>query len=101
MTVHSVLLTVATPGTPVQLPVADACGLQVVAWKGNAPEADGYLGLAAGMNITTGAGVIQPLVPRASWAISVAESANRIHIGEYAVDADTAGDKFLVTYWEN
>lgn len=100
MTLVTALLTVAVPGTPVQLPSAMACGLQVAAWKDNATANDGYVG-RVGMSKATGSGVIQTLAPRAIWALPIKESGNRINVSDYAVDADAAGAKFLVSYWVN
>lgn len=93
-------VTVATPGTPVQLPAARAKSLLIVAWKGNQAASYGYLGLS-GLNKTNGDNVITPIASvDGSFSIEGIDAmGNKIRVDDYFIDADVAGSVFLVTYW--
>jgi len=96
---------VATPGTPVALStnpreVASKLFFQVV------PGLTGktYAGIPA-MTKSTLAGVARVLWPNAAGGFSETfylesqDGENSIHLSDYAVDADVAGEGLLVTYW--
>jgi len=96
---------VATPGTPVPLAadpsvVASKLFVQVI------PGLTGktYLGTPA-MNKTTLDGVVRVLWPNSAggfsenFEIESEDGENSIRLLDYAVDADTAGEGLLVTYW--
>jgi hypothetical protein len=96
---------VATPGTPVALTsntsiAASKLFFQVI------PGLTGktYVGTKS-MAKTTLAGVARILWPNASGGISecfcieAQDGENSIHLSDYAIDADVAGEGLLVTYW--
>ncbi len=96
---------VATPGTPVPLAtdpsvVASKLFVQVI------PGLTGktYLGTTA-MNKTTLDGVARVLWPNSAggfsenFEIESQDGENSIRLMDYAIDADTAGEGLLVTYW--
>ena len=96
---------VTTPGTPVALTsntsiAANRLFFQVI------PGLTGktYVGTKA-MAKSTLAGVARILWPNASggfsenFSIEAQDGENSIHLSEYAVDADVAGEGLLVTYW--
>jgi hypothetical protein len=97
---------VATPGTPVPLSIdptitASKLFLQVI------PGLTGktYFGMQA-MNKATLAGVARVLWPNATggfsehFEIESQDGENSIHLTDYAIDADVAGEGLLVTYWK-
>ena len=98
-------LNIPTPGTPVRLSndpsaVANRVFFQVV------PGLTGkvYVGMPA-MSKASLSGVARVLWPNATggfsetFEVSAPEGENAIHLSEYAVDADVAGEGLLVTYW--
>lgn len=115
MTVTTALVTVVTAGTPVQIPVPTIAtaissgrvnSFMVTQLPNQAGQ--GYIGCSTitgpggvALNKTTGAGVIYALAnAQASWATPGSMPGMNIHNpAEYALDHDTSGSKFLVTYW--
>src|SRR5882724_8108514 len=98
-------INVATPGTPVSLSAnssiaANKLFFQVI------PGLTGktYVG---SKNLTKGtlAGVARILWPNAAggfsetFSIEAQDGENSIHLSDYAIDADVAGEGLLVTYW--
>jgi len=96
---------VATPGTPAALTTntgvaASKLFFQVI--PGLAGKT--YVG---GANLTkdTLAGVARVLWPNAgggfseTFSIEAQDGENSIHLSDYAIDADVAGEGLLVTYW--
>ena len=96
---------VSAPGTPVALSsnstqVASKLFFQVI------PGLTGktYIG-KPGMNKSTLAGVTRVLWPNASGGLSdqffleSTDGTDSIHLSDYAVDVDVAGEGLLVTYW--
>jgi hypothetical protein len=97
--------TVATPGTPAALstdPAAVASKLFFQAIPGSTGKT--YVGIPA-MNKTTLNGVVRILSPDSSggfsetFEIESQDGENSIRLSDYAIDADTAGEGLLVTYW--
>lgn len=96
---------VPTPGTPVRLNtneavVANRLFFQVI------PGLTGktYVG-KSGMTKSTLSGVARVLWPNASggfsetFCVEAQDGENSIHLADYAIDADVAGEGLLVTYW--
>src|SRR5438128_8725187 len=99
---YSVVISVPTAGTPVQLTTDKSIvcvSLLIKALASNAGPAV-YVGRAANFNATTGANLIADLngVDQ-SLLVQAPDNTNRIVPAEYWVDAAASGDKLLVTYW--
>jgi hypothetical protein len=96
-----VVLTVATPGTLVPLTTDSALRcyafLAVPHWSNTAAV---YLGLAGSLNRSNAAGVVKRLAdPTAEFSLGASDIANPILLSKYAIDADAANQKLLLTYW--
>jgi hypothetical protein len=96
---------VLTPGTPVKLstdPTATASKLFFQVIPGLTGKT--YIGTPA-MAKTTLAGVARILWPNTaggfseSFEIESQDGENSIHLIDYAIDADVAGEGLLITYW--
>ena len=96
---------VATPGTPVPLstdPTAAASKLFFQVIPGLTGKT--YVG-APSMNKSTLASVARVLWPNATggssetFYIESQDGENSLHLAEYAIDADVAGEGLLVTWW--
>ncbi len=98
-------INVPTPGTPVRLStdetvVANRLFFQVI------PGLTGktYVGKAS-MTKSNLTGVARILWPNTSggfsetFSVEAQEGENSIHLADYAIDADVAGEGLLVTYW--
>ena len=98
-------INVTTPGTPVPLTtnhtvVANKLFFQVI------PGLTGktYVGIPS-MSKSSLSGVARVLWPNTSggfsetFSIEGQDGENSIHVADYAVDADVAGEGLLVTYW--
>lgn len=106
MTINSLgRVNVPTPGTPVPLSTdetATACRLFFQAVPGLTGKT--YAGVPA-MTKATLAGVARVLSPNPTggfsenFYIESQDGENSIHLANYAVDADVAGEGLLVTYW--
>jgi hypothetical protein len=98
-------ISVTTPGTPVPLstdPTATASKLFFQVIPGLTGKT--YVG-APGMAKSTLAGVARVLWPNPTggfsetFEIESQDGEDSIHLAEYAVDADVAGEGLLVTFW--
>ena len=98
-------INVATPGTPVPLstdPSVTASKLFFQVIPGLTGKT--YVG-GPTMNKTTLAGAARILWPNATggfsetFEIEAQDAADSIHLADYAIDADVAGEGLLVTYW--
>jgi hypothetical protein len=96
---------VVAPGTPVRLsddPNATASKLFFQVIPGLSGKT--YIGIPT-MAKGTLAGVVRVLWPNTSggfsetFEIESQDGENSIHLSDYAIDADTAGEGLLVTYW--
>jgi hypothetical protein len=96
---------VATPGTPVPLsndPTVTASKLFFQTIPGLTGKT--YVGIP-GMTKTNFAGVARVLAPNPAggfsetFEIESQDGENSIHLANYAVDADVAGEGVLVSYW--
>ena len=96
---------VATPGTPVPLstdPAATASKLFFQAIPGLTGKT--YVG-ATSMKKTTLAAVARVLAPNPAggysetFYIESQDGENSIHLKDYAIDADVAGEGLLITWW--
>jgi hypothetical protein len=96
---------VSAPGTPVALSsdptqIVSKLYFQVI------PGLTGktYIG-KPGMNKSTLSGVSRILWPNATGGVSdqffleVQDGSDSIHLSDYAIDADVAGEGLLITYW--
>ena len=97
---------VATPGTPVPLstdPRAFASKLFFQAIPGLTGKT--YIG-APSMKKTTLAAVTRVLAPNPAggfsenFYIESQDGENSIHLADYAIDADVAGEGLLITWWK-
>ena len=101
MTAAQQIVTVATAGTPVQLPDTPQ-GIRpymmyIQAHQSN--TADGYLGLS-GLTKATGVAVIKRLdAAVGDFLLYTNEPKDNFSVREYWLDADANAQKFLVTYW--
>src|SRR5579863_2612273 len=98
-------VSVATPGTPVPLatvPTITASKLFFQVIPGLTGKT--YAGIPA-MTKATLAGVFRVLWPNSAggfsenFEIESQDGENSIHLNDYAIDADVAGEGLLVTYW--
>jgi hypothetical protein len=106
MTIHCMgRVNVPTPGTPVPLSTGEAVAISKLFFQ-VIPGLTGktYAGVPT-MNKTTSAGVARILWPNATggpsenFYIETQDGEDSIHLADYAVDADVAGEGLLVTYW--
>lgn len=96
---------VATPGTPVPLSTDETLVASKLFFQA-IPGLTGktYIG-SPGMTKSTLAGVARVLAPNPSsgfsenFYIESQDGENSIHLAEYAVDADVAGEGLLITWW--
>ena len=97
MTPKTILVTVATAGTPVQVTTDTAIRASQVRFQ----PLDGisYLGIA-GLNKTTFANCIRRMAVDADYAIQADENLAQIQLSAYWLDVTTDGQKVLVAYWE-
>src|SRR3989454_2832719 len=98
----SMVVTVPTAGTPVQLTTDNSIvcvSLLIKALPSNAGPTV-YVGRAANFNATSGADLIVDINGvNQSFLVQASDNANRIVPAQYWVDAAGSGDKLLVTYW--
>jgi hypothetical protein len=106
MTIHPMgRVNVATPGTPVPLSTDETVTVTKLFFQ-VIPGLTGktYAGTPT-MNKTTLAGTARILWPNPAGGLSetfeieAQDAADSIHLADYAVDADVAGEGLLVTYW--
>jgi len=106
MTIHSMgHVNVPTPGTPVPLSTDETATASKLFFQ-VIPGLTGktYAGARA-MNKSTLAGVVRILWPNAAggfsenFYIEAQDGEDSIHLADYAIDADVAGEGLLVTYW--
>ena len=98
----SMVVTVPTAGTPVQLTTDKSIvcvSLLIKALASNAGPTV-YVGRAANFNATSGADLIVDIngVDQ-SFLVQASDNTNRIVPSQYWVGAANSGDKLLVTYW--
>ncbi len=98
----SMVVTVPTAGTPVQLTTDNSIvcvSLLIKALPSNAGPTV-YVGRAANFNATSGADLIVDINGvNQSFLVQASDGTNRIVPSQYWVGAANSGDKLLVTYW--
>ena len=98
----SMVVTVPTAGTPVQLTTDNSIvcvSLLIKALASNAGPTV-YVGRAANFNATSGADLIVDINGvNQSFLVQASDGCNRIVPSQYWVGAANSGDKLLVTYW--
>jgi hypothetical protein len=106
MTIHSMgRVNVPTPGTPVPLSTDETVTVSKLFFQA-IPGLTGktYAG-APTMTKATLAGTARVLAPNSTGGFSetfyveTQDGEDSIHLADYAVDADVAGEGLLVTYW--
>ena len=106
MTIHPMgRVNVPTPGTPVPLSTVETATVSKLFFQA-VPGLTGktYIG-APTMTKATLAGAARVLAPNPTSAFSetfwveAQDGEDSIHLADYAVDADVAGEGLLVTYW--
>src|SRR5262249_8318188 len=98
----TVLITVPTPGTPVQLPhVPGGCAAMLVKGLASNTGASVYLGNSATFDKTGGTGLIIDLLKSTNqyFMLEMQNARDQIFPDQYWVDVATSGDKVAVTYW--
>src|SRR5437660_12061669 len=99
---YSVVISVPTAGTPVQLTTDKSIvcvSLLIKALASNAGPTV-YVGRAANFNAVSGANLIADINGvNQSFVMQASHATNRIVPSDYWIDAATSGDKALVTYW--
>lgn len=101
MTVTTVLITVATPGTPVQLTTDNSLQAQILHVQ-PVPGNTGATWLGrAGMSKAAFTGVIRhfPIGTASVFDIEADVGGTMLQLSNYWFDADVAAERLLVTYW--
>ena len=93
------VITIQTAGQAVR--ACDDTQIDVAAIHFYAPGSNAQKVLvgAAGLTQSMLANVITGLDPAANWGIAMQDGTNRLVPSDYWVDAESSGDKVVVTYW--
>ncbi len=100
---YHLLITVATAGVPVRVSADVLLRAFSIHFKPLAANSGAkmYLGIASDFGKATGVNLITDISTAGNFSQTATDASARLHPADYWIDADTSGDKLVVTYWSS